>query len=211
MPGMYHGGDYDLAGFSVGAAERGHLLPGEAIAAGDVVLGLASSGVHSNGFSLVRRVVEMTGLDYRGRSPFGPGALGESLLVPTRIYVRSCLAAHRAGLVKGFAHITGGGFVENIPRIVPDELAVEIDVGAWPILPVFRWLARAGSIDPTEMMRTFNCGVGMVVVVAQEKAAEAERQLASAGETVFTIGRVVDRTPQLPSVLLNGLAEAWRS
>jgi phosphoribosylformylglycinamidine cyclo-ligase len=211
MPGMYHGGDYDLAGVAVGAAERGHLLPGEAIVPGDVVLGLASSGVHSNGHSLVRRIVEKAGLDYKGRSPFGPGKLGEALLVPTRIYVRSCLAAHRASLVKGFAHITGGGFVENIPRVLPDEVAVEIDVGAWPMPPVFKWLARAGGVEPVEMMRTFNCGIGMVVVVARAKTAEAAARLAAAGETVFTLGRVVKRTPQLPSVILNGLAEAWRS
>jgi phosphoribosylformylglycinamidine cyclo-ligase len=210
MPGMYHGGDYDLAGFAVGAAERGRLLPGEPVVAGDVVLGLASSGVHSNGFSLVRRIVETARLDYHDASPFGPGKLGEALLTPTRIYVRSCLAAHRAGLVKGLAHITGGGLVENIPRILPDESAAEIDVGTWPIPEAFRWLARAGRVEPREMVRTFNCGIGMIAIVGRDKSAEAAKRLAAAGETVVSIGRIVDRTPQLPSVILNGLAEAWR-
>ncbi len=194
MPGMYGSGDYDLAGFSVGAAERGRLLDGTGCAAGDVLIGLASSGVHSNGFSLVRRVVEKAGLGYDDAAPFAPGqTLGEALLTPTRIYVKSCLAAIRAGHVKALAHITGGGFWENIPRVLPDHLAAELEVSALPLPPVFRWLAETGGVGAAEMARTFNCGVGMVVVVPAERAGDAVALFNQHGETASIIGRLTER------------------
>nr|WP_245651139.1 phosphoribosylformylglycinamidine cyclo-ligase [Paramagnetospirillum marisnigri] len=194
MPGMYAKGDYDLAGFSVGAAERGQLLPVEDVAEGDVLLGLASSGVHSNGYSLVRRIVEKGGLSYDAAAPFAPGAkLGEALLEPTRIYVKSCLAAIRAGTVKALAHITGGGLIENVPRVLPEGVVAEIDGSAWTLAPVFKWLAKEGGVVPHEMARTFNCGIGMVVICAADKADEAERILTAGGETVYRIGRIRQR------------------
>jgi phosphoribosylformylglycinamidine cyclo-ligase len=190
MPGMYAGGDYDLAGFAVGAVERGRLLDGRAVREGDVLLGLASSGVHSNGFSLVRRLVEASGLGYADPAPFAPGlSLGEALLTPTRIYVKSCLAAARAGLAKGMAHITGGGLIENPPRMLGDGLACEIDGAAWTPPPVFGWLAQVGRVDAQEMARTFNCGIGMAL--ATDRPDEAQALLEAAGETVWRIGRVV--------------------
>ncbi len=194
MPGMYAEGDYDLAGFAVGAAERGNILTGDKVAEGDVILGLASSGVHSNGLSLVRRVVDASGLDYAADAPFAPGvSLGEALLAPTRIYVKSCLAALGAGGVHGFAHITGGGLTENLPRVLPDGLAASLTLGAWPVPPVFEWLAREGGISDAEMRRTFNCGIGMTVIVAPETAAAVRAELESASETVHEIGRVARR------------------
>ena len=210
MPGMYAGEDYDLAGFAVGAVERDRILTGDSIAAGDVVLGLASSGLHSNGFSLVRHVVDSLGLDYGAPAPFADGTLGENLLRPTRIYVKACLAAHRGGLIKGLAHITGGGFDDNVARILPDHVAAEIDAGAWTLPPVFRWLIDDGGIAPGEMARTFNCGIGMVAVAAADDAEAAERILSDNGETVFRIGRIVDRTPQIPTVAIDGIGESWR-
>ena len=194
MPGMYAGGDYDLAGFSVGAAERGSILTGETVLPNDVILGLESSGLHSNGFSLVRRVVEAAGLDYADDAPFSHGqSLGEALLVPTRIYVRSCLAAIKSGGVRALAHITGGGLSENLPRILPDDQAAALDVNSWPVPPVFDWLAQQGGIDDTEMRRTFNCGIGMAVVVAPQSAAEIQSILEAHGETVHRIGTTVAR------------------
>ena len=194
MPGMYGDGEYDLAGFSVGAAERGSLLPLPGIAPGDAVLGLASSGLHSNGFSLVRKLVADLRLDYGVKAPFdAQKTLGEALLAPTRIYVRSCLAAHRAGAIKGFAHITGGGFVENLPRVLPEAVTAEIDAGAWTLPPVFRFLAREGRVAAEEMARTFNCGIGMVAIVEASRAREAIEILSGAGESVFPIGRIVAR------------------
>lgn len=195
MPGLYAKGDYDLAGFAVGAAERGSLLPRtDDLAAGDVILGLASSGVHSNGYSLVRRIVERSGLTYDAPAPFEPGrSLGEALLEPTRIYVKSLLAAHRGGAgIKALAHITGGGFPENIPRVLPDHLAAAIDL-VFPVPPVFSWLKSVGGIEEAEMLRTFNCGVGMIVVVAEADAAIASAMLAEAGETVMPLGRLAPR------------------
>ncbi|MEW5727113.1 MAG: phosphoribosylformylglycinamidine cyclo-ligase [Pseudomonadota bacterium] len=210
MPGMYHEGDYDLAGFSVGAAERGQLLPAEDIKAGDVILGLASTGVHSNGYSLVRRIVVSGGYNYASAAPFEPGkSLGEALLAPTRIYVKSCLAAIRAGTIKGLAHITGGGLIENIPRVLPDDVVAETDAKAWPLPPVFKWLAAEGGVAPGEMARTFNCGIGMVVVCAADKADEAARILTEAGETVHRIGRIRPRHgDEARSQVLN-MIEAW--
>ncbi|MBF0392161.1 MAG: phosphoribosylformylglycinamidine cyclo-ligase [Alphaproteobacteria bacterium] len=194
MPGMYSDGDYDLAGFAVGAAERGAIIEGRDVAPGDVVLGLASSGIHSNGYSLVRRIVERTGLSYGAPAPFAPHAtLGEELLKPTRIYVKSCLAAVRAGKIKALAHITGGGLLENTPRVLPDTCVAEIDATAWSMPPVFTWLAREGGVAPGEMARTFNCGIGMIAVCAPENADEAIRILTEGGETVWRIGRIVPR------------------
>jgi len=209
MPGMYAGEDYDLAGFAVGAVERGQALTGETIQAGDVVLGLASSGLHSNGFSLVRHIVDRSGIGYGAPAPFAPGTLGEALVTPTRIYVRSCLAAHRAGLLKGLAHITGGGFVENIPRVLPDGVAVEIDARAWTVPAVFRWLAVTGGVAPAELLRPFNCGIGMVAVVAPDKADDAVATLAAHGETALRIGRVAARATDRPAAVIDGLEAAW--
>jgi len=194
MPGMYGKGDYDLAGFSVGAVERGQVLTGDKVAEGDVILGLASSGLHSNGFSLVRKVVETQGLDWRAPAPFDPDReLGVALLEPTRIYVKSCLAAIRAGGVHALAHITGGGLLENIPRVLPDGLAARLDASGWREPPVFGWLAQAGGIARHEMYRTFNCGVGMAVIVAPEAADALTAIFADYGETVSRIGRIEAR------------------
>jgi phosphoribosylformylglycinamidine cyclo-ligase len=193
MPGMYGEGDYDLAGFALGAVERGQVLTGAGIAPGDTVLGLASSGVHSNGFSLVRRIVADLALGYSEPAPFDEAkSLGEALLEPTRIYVKSCLAAVRAGTIHALAHITGGGLTENIPRVLPDGLGVRLDAKAWPMPPVFRWLARAASLPAAEMARTFNCGIGMIAIVKPADAVEATRILESHGERVYRIGRVED-------------------
>lgn len=192
MPGVYEDDDYDLAGFAVGAAERGGLLP-RPVAEGDMVLGLASSGVHSNGYSLVRRIVEQSGLGWETPCPFDPDrSLGEVLLTPTRIYVAGCLAAMReTRAIKAFAHITGGGFPDNIPRVLGKDLGVRIDLDAVPVLPVFRWLAATGRVAAPEMLRTFNCGIGMVAVVAPDEADAVEAALTRAGERVARIGRVV--------------------
>jgi phosphoribosylformylglycinamidine cyclo-ligase len=206
MPGLYQAGDYDLAGFAVGAAERGAILPRADLAAGDVVLGLASSGVHSNGFSLVRRVVAASGLGWDAPAPFDAArTLGEAMLTPTRIYVKSCLAALReTTAVKALAHITGGGFPDNIPRVLPDGLGVEIDLARVPVLPVFRWLARAGGIAEPEMLRTFNCGIGMVVVVEPGGADAATAVFTRAGDTVVRLGKVVPARPDAPRISYQG-------
>ena len=190
MPGMYHKGDFDLAGFAVGAMERGQDLP-RGVALGDVVLGLASNGVHSNGYSFVRKVVEMSGLGWDAPCPFGPGTLGQALLHPTRLYVRQALAAIRAGGVHGLAHITGGGLTENPPRVLPDGLAAEIDLGAWTLPPVFRWLATTANMQMPDLLKTFNCGIGMIVVVAADRAEALTALLQGEGETVYTLGRIV--------------------
>jgi phosphoribosylformylglycinamidine cyclo-ligase len=233
MPGMYQAGDYDLAGFAVGAVARDAILPRKDIAPGDTLLGLASSGLHANGFSLVRRIVAASGLSWDAPAPFAPSrnipshglpsrslpsrslpsrslpsrslpsrslpsrslpshSLGEALLTPTRLYVRSCLAAIRAtGAIKALAHITGGGFIENIPRVLPKELAAAVDLDRVPVAPVFKWLAAAGDVSAHEMLRTFNCGIGMVVVVAADAADAAIAQLTAGGETVVRLGEVV--------------------
>lgn len=193
MPGMYEAGDYDLAGFAVGAVERDRLLPRADIGAGDVVLGLASSGVHSNGFSLVRRIVALSGLAYDAPAPFDPArSLARALLEPTRIYVKPLLASFRATrAIKALAHITGGGFVDNIPRVLPEGLAASIDLGAVVVPPVFGWLARSGGVAEGEMLRTFNCGIGMVLVVAAEEAEAVSALLAAEGERVMRLGQIV--------------------
>ena len=205
MPGMYAPGDYDLAGFAVGAAERGALLP-QGVAAGDSILGLASSGVHSNGFSLVRRIVADSGLGWDAPAPFasGPG-LAEALLEPTRLYVASLLALHHAGLLRAAAHITGGGLPGNVGRMLPAGLAAHIDAGQWTLPPVFAWLANQGGVAGDEMLRVFNCGVGMAVVVSDAAAATALLQ--AHGETVFPIGQVVARNGADP--VLIDLPATW--
>ncbi len=208
MPGMYAAEDYDLAGFSVGAAERGALLPRPDVGPGDVLLGLASTGVHSNGFSLVRRVVEAAGTGLGAPSPFGGGTLGEALLAPTRIYVKSLLALHRAGLLKAAAHITGGGLPGNLPRVLPKGVAAAVDAGAWTVPPVFAWLAQAGNVAPEEMLRVFNCGIGMVAVVAAGAVAEATALLEGAGETVFGIGTLEPGGGEA-QVRIGNLPEGW--
>lgn len=190
MPGMYHKGDFDLAGFAVGAMERGSDLP-QGVGAGDVVLGLASNGVHSNGYSFVRKVVELSGLGWDAPSPFGGGTLGQALLAPTRLYVRQALAAIRAGGVHALAHITGGGLTENPPRVLPDGLGVEIDLSSWTLPPVFRWLAETAGMSQAELLKTFNCGIGMMLVVAENRADEIAALLQSEGESVTRIGRIV--------------------
>jgi phosphoribosylformylglycinamidine cyclo-ligase len=209
MPGMYRDGDYDLAGFAVGAAERGQLIDGANVGPGDVVLGLASSGLHSNGFSLVRAVVEKSGLAWDAPAPFDPQAkLGKALLTPTRLYVKSGLAAVRQGGVKALAHITGGGLIDNLPRVLPEGCAAEIDVSAWPLPPVFTWLKREGGLAPLELARTFNCGIGMMAVVGAGEAERAMRILSDAGERVFRIGRIVSGSGA-PAVHLTGAERAW--
>jgi phosphoribosylformylglycinamidine cyclo-ligase len=262
MPGLYQAGEFDLAGFAVGAVERDGVITGATIEAGDVILGLASSGVHSNGFSLVRRVVAASGLSYDAPAPFATGAvtgqaahhpkkisedsarqprqreladgpmtntdgaaqpicgdltgvgsggptLGEALLTPTRIYVKSCLAAARTSKVQGFVHITGGGLLENTPRVLPDGLTAHFDVSSWPIPPVFHWLQQAGGgIAPHEMLRTFNCGIGMLVVVRAADVDTVQNVLETYGETVFRIGQVTVRNAE-PEVQFEGLANGW--
>jgi phosphoribosylformylglycinamidine cyclo-ligase len=205
MPGLYAGKDYDLAGFAVGAAERGTLLPRSDIAEGDAIIALASSGVHSNGYSLVRKVVEKTGLAWSAPAPFSPSqSLGEAMLAPTRIYVKSCLAAIRATkAVKGLAHITGGGFPDNIPRVLPKGFGARIDLARVKVLPVFKWLAREGKIAQNEMLRTFNCGVGMIAIAAEKEAGAVAAALADAGETAYAIGRVM-RASGEPRVVYDG-------
>jgi phosphoribosylformylglycinamidine cyclo-ligase len=194
MPGMYHGGDFDLAGFAVGAMERGGHLP-QGVAEGDVLLGLASDGVHSNGYSFVRKVVERAGLAWADPAPFAPGrTVGEALLTPTRLYVRQALAAIRAGGVRGLAHITGGGLLENPPRMLPEGLACEIDLGAWQLPPVFAWMAGVAGMEERELLKTFNCGIGLVLAVAPDRAEALEALLSGMGERVVRLGEVVPRT-----------------
>ncbi|MBV7379185.1 phosphoribosylformylglycinamidine cyclo-ligase [Maritimibacter dapengensis] len=189
MPGMYADGDFDLAGFAVGAMERGTALPA-GVAEGDVLLGLSSSGVHSNGYSLVRKLVEVSGLGWDADCPWGEGTLGEALLAPTRLYVKPALAAIAAGGVHAFAHITGGGLTENIPRILPKGGQALIDLDEWALPPVFDWLAETGKMDQAEMLKTFNCGIGMVIVVDAKSVREVTQALEEAGETVTQIGRI---------------------
>ncbi len=198
MPGMYADKDYDLAGFAVGAAERGTLLPRADIMAGDRLVAIASSGLHSNGFSLVRRIVEVSSLDWYLPAPFDESRpLSEALLTPTRIYVKPLLAALKSGLgIKAMAHITGGGFIDNIPRVLPKELAAAIDLDTIEVPKVFGWLARVGGIEEREMLRTFNCGVGMMVVVAPDDAEKLVHLLASEGERAVIAGSLVPRATE---------------
>jgi phosphoribosylformylglycinamidine cyclo-ligase len=193
MPGMYAEKDYDLAGFAVGAAERGTLLPREDLKPGDVVFGLPSSGVHSNGYSLVRRIVEVSGLGWEAPAPFAPEkSLAEALLEPTRIYVKPLLQALKAtDGIKALAHITGGGFPDNIPRVLPDGLGVALDLPAIPVPAVFGWLARTGGVAEREMLRTFNCGIGMIVAAEAGKADAVLAALKAAGEVPVKLGEIV--------------------
>ena len=211
MPGLYKDGDYDLAGFAVGAAERGTLLPRPDIAVGDAVLGLASSGVHSNGFSLVRKIVEMSGLGFEAQAPFSPVmTLGGALLTPTRLYVRSCLRAiHETGAVKGLAHITGGGFTDNIPRVLPKHLGVGIDLARLPVLPVFKWLAEQGGIAELELLRTFNCGIGMIAIVKSDAIEQVTDILTQGGESVALLGEVIHAKGEHRVVYNGHLDLAW--
>ena len=209
MPGLYARGDYDLAGFTVGAVERSEIITGDTVAPGDVILGLASSGVHSNGYSLVRRVVADRGLSWEAPAPFDQArSLGEALLTPTKIYVKSTLAAIKVGGIKAMAHITGGGLIENPPRVYPKTVAAEIDGTSWRMPPVFRWLKREGGIEASDMPRTFNCGLGMLVIVDPTKAAAVKSSLEAAGETVFEVGRMVERRGE--AVTIANLESAWR-
>lgn len=191
MPGMYPEGDFDLAGFSVGAMERGGTLPAN-VAAGDVLLGLASDGVHSNGYSLVRVIVEHSGMKWDDPCPWDAGTLGEALLTPTRLYVKPALAAAREGMVNALAHITGGGLTENLPRVLPEGLGATIDLNAWELPPVFRWLTAHGGMDEAELLKTYNAGIGMIVVVPADKADAAAKMLSDMGETVYTMGTVTE-------------------
>jgi len=212
MPGLYQAEDYDLAGFALGAVERDALLPRADIQAGDIILGIPSSGVHSNGFSLVRRVIAEAGLKLDALAPFDSNlSLGKALLEPTKIYVKAALAALKATPgIKAFAHITGGGLTENVPRVLPDGTAARIALDQVPVPPVFRWLAQAGSIAESEMLRTFNCGIGMVVVVAADRAEAIAALLAGQGERVFRIGRIGHRRQGAPGVALDPAAVRWR-
>ena len=188
MPGMYSAGEYDLAGFAVGVVERDRILDGSRIAQGDVVLGLASSGAHSNGYALIRRILERDGTDLS--SDFHGQPLADALLAPTRIYVKPVLALTREVQVNGLAHITGGGLPENVPRILKSHLTAELDRNAWPQPALFSWLQRTGGVSDQEMFRVFNCGIGMVVVVSEAEAEPSIRQLRAAGERVYRIGRI---------------------
>lgn len=196
MPGMYAPGDYDLAGFSVGAVERRKILPKKDIAVGDVILGLASNGIHSNGFSLVRRLVEAEELHWDAPSPAHKDkTLAEDLLTPTRIYVKAVLAALNANApIKGLVHITGGGFQENLPRVLDETLAAHIDLTAWKMPMIFQWLQDAGNIEQAELLRTFNCGIGMAVIVPVDVVADTMALMAAQGETVIPIGTITERT-----------------
>jgi phosphoribosylformylglycinamidine cyclo-ligase len=211
MPGVYQGGDYDLAGFAVGAVGRQDVLPRADLAVGDIVVGLASTGVHSNGFSLVRKVAAAAGLTWERPAPFEPSrSLGEALLTPTRLYVRSCLAAIRGTkAVKALCHITGGGFVDNIPRVLPPGFGVSLDLDRVPVLPVFKWLATAGNIAEHEMLRTFNCGIGMVAVLDRSGADAASELFARNGETVVRLGEVI-ATPSGAAVNFRGRLDLSR-
>jgi len=190
MPGLYAKGDFDLAGFAVGAVERGAVLPKTAdMRDGDALIGVASSGVHSNGYSLVRKVVAMTGASLASPAGFtGTTALGDALLTPTRLYVKAALAAIRAGGIKGLAHITGGGITENVPRVLPRTLDAEIDLSAWGLPPIFGWLAHEAGLPEAEMLRTFNCGVGLIAVVEPTKARDVIDAFKAEGENAFWIG-----------------------
>ncbi len=196
MPGLYSGADYDVVGAAVGAVRGSKVLPDtSAMNEGDVLLGLPSSGIHSNGFSLVRAIIKRRGIAYDAQAPWdGKSTIGQSLLTPTRIYVKPLLALVEKNLVLGMSHITGGGLTENVPRMLPEELAAEIDISAWPLPAVFKWLRDAGGIESAEFARTFNCGIGMVLVVSKDKVDAAIGELERQGEKVHRIGRLTKRT-----------------
>jgi phosphoribosylformylglycinamidine cyclo-ligase len=211
MPGMYQGKDYDLAGFSVGAAERGTMIDGSSVKAGDVLIGLKSTGIHSNGYSLVRRIIDDKGYDYAAPAPFDENqSLGEALLTPTRIYVKSCMKLVKAGYVKAFSHITGGGFLENVPRVMPENTLAKIDTTTWDLLPIFSWLQNEGNIETREMARTFNCGIGMLVVVDPDNVNEALELLKTSGEDAVVIGEITMGEGK-PKCEVSGKAGTWGS
>jgi phosphoribosylamine--glycine ligase / phosphoribosylformylglycinamidine cyclo-ligase len=209
MPSLYIGDDFDGAGAAVGAVELQRMLPQADIKEGDVLLGLASSGCHSNGFSLIRKTLGHAGVSFSDPAPWDPKtSAGESLLVPTRIYCKSFLAAHKQGLIKAASHITGGGFLENIPRMLPSNLGAQVDASTWTALAVFTWLAKAGNIKTEELAKTFNMGIGMVLIVSAEKKQNAISVLRDHGEEVFEIGKLVMHvTGKAQCVVSN--AEAW--
>jgi len=216
MPGLYAAGDYDLAGFSVGAVERSDMITGEAICDGDVILGLASSGLHSNGFSLVRHIVKGTGMDYQAEAAFTDGKLlKDFLLEPTRIYVQSILEALKIkdadgkAAIHGMAHITGGGLWENVPRVLPDDLTAIIDCAAWDLPPVFRWLKEAGNLKPMDLATTLNTGIGMAVICSESHKAQLINSLESHGEKVFEIGKIQKRNGSDHNIVFENLDHAW--
>jgi phosphoribosylformylglycinamidine cyclo-ligase len=188
MPGMYPAGEYDLAGFAVGCVDKANLIDGSTIAEGDVLLGLASSGAHSNGYSLIRKLIEKSGIDFN--ADFHGKPFKDVVMAPTKIYVKSLLALLEAMPVKGMAHITGGGITENVPRVLPEGLTAEVQASGWTLPPLFQWLKAQGNIADAEMYKTFNCGIGMVVVLSPENVAKATELLSKAGETVYQIGRI---------------------
>ncbi|PPD48467.1 MAG: phosphoribosylformylglycinamidine cyclo-ligase [Methylotenera sp.] len=201
MPGMYPAGEYDLAGFAVGCVDKANLINGTTIAAGDVVLGLASSGAHSNGYSLIRKLIEKSGIDFE--SDFHGRKFKDVVMAPTRIYVKSLLKLIEAMPVKGMAHITGGGITENIPRVLPEGLTAEIQASGWELPPLFQWLQAQGNIVPSEMYKTFNCGIGMAIIIAKEDAAAAKALLEAAGETVFEIGHIrIQNAGEAPTIVV---------
>lgn len=218
MPGLYAMGDYDIAGFSVGAVERSEMITGERISDGDVILGLASNGIHSNGFSLVRKLIKETeGFDYESRAPFDDTlSLGELILMPTRIYVRSLLKALQAKdangdtAIKGMAHITGGGLYENVPRILPEDMSAVIDASAWELPTIFKWLADIGDVDFHDMATTLNCGIGMAVICPKDSAANVKSMLEAEGESVFEIGNVSKRNGSDSQIVIENI-ETWQS
>jgi phosphoribosylformylglycinamidine cyclo-ligase len=207
MPGLYAKGDFDLAGFSVGAVERGLVLPrSDEMEPGDVLIGVASSGVHSNGYSLVRKLVEKSGLGWDAPAPFAKSVkLGEALMTPTRLYVKSALEAMRVGGVKGFAHITGGGITENLPRVLPDGLDAEVELTSWTLPSVFAWLAKQGAVETSEMLRTFNCGIGLVAVVEEKNSGHVIEAFQQSGDKAVRLGRLVPATGEgEPKVVYRG-------
>ena len=210
LPGMYHDGDYDLAGFAVGAVERDAIITGETITAGDVVIGISSSGIHSNGYSLVRKIVKDAGLTFADKAPFSNSqTIGEVLMTPTKIYTRALMPLiKQAGTIKGMAHITGGGLTENIPRVLPDGIGVHLDMGKWVKPAVFGWLKKTADIDPSEMVRTLNCGIGMIVIASAENADKIVSHLNGAGEIASVIGQAVAVTNG-ERVVIDQLETAW--
>ena len=205
MPGLYQAGEYDVAGFCVGVVEKDAIIDGRTISDGDVLLGLASSGPHANGYSLIRRILADTGT--RLDAPFSGATFADVLMEPTRIYVRPILELSRRIRLKGIAHVTGGGLLENVPRILPDGLAAHVDPSAWPRPPIFTWLQQAGNVETREMFRTFNCGIGLVLVVAASDSSSAMDQLRGSGETPFEIGRVVPRSSGVEAVVLRDVED----
>jgi phosphoribosylaminoimidazole synthetase len=209
MPSVYADTDFDGAGAAVGAVERDHMLPRPDIQAGDILLGLSSNGCHSNGFSLVRKVIDLAGLSYNDVAPWdSQSTIGASLLTPTRIYCKPFLAVHKRGLIKAASHITGGGFLENVPRMLPAGLSAIIDASTWNLPAVFRWLGEAGKIDVNEMAKTFNMGIGMVLIVSQNEKEEAISILQSLGEGVHEVGRLVSRTKEMTGCIVEN-SDRW--